>query len=88
VIDRVIEKKCIGCGVCVEVCPTDVFEMVTEVDRARTLPSGRMFRQTKAVIARREDCMTCFLCEMACPTGALEVGFDPPAVPPILPAAG
>jgi NAD-dependent dihydropyrimidine dehydrogenase PreA subunit len=57
-IELVSESRCIGCDICVRVCPTNVFEPV--VDSA-------------PVIARQEDCQTCYMCELYCPTNALFV---------------
>ena len=59
-IELVLADRCTGCAVCVEVCPTDVFEF----DAVSRLP----------VVARQEECHTCFLCEAHCPADALFVG--------------
>lgn len=57
-IELVSEERCIGCDICVKVCPTNVFDPV---------PEG------VPVIARQDDCQTCFMCELYCPTDALFV---------------
>jgi NAD-dependent dihydropyrimidine dehydrogenase PreA subunit len=57
-IELVSKNRCIECNKCVQVCPTNVFDAV---------PNG------VPVIARQEDCQTCFLCEIYCPTDALFV---------------
>ena len=57
-IEVVSESRCIACDICVRVCPADVFQ---KDDRG--LP----------MIARQDDCQTCFLCEIWCPTDALYV---------------
>ncbi|MFZ7101537.1 MAG: 4Fe-4S dicluster domain-containing protein [Peptococcaceae bacterium] len=51
-------EKCKGCGVCAERCPLDTI---------------RMNDEKKAYIAYADDCMTCFLCELVCPQGAIFV---------------
>lgn len=56
-IEIIRESKCIACNQCVNVCPTRVF------DRTDGVP----------VIARQEDCQTCFMCELYCPVDALYV---------------
>jgi NAD-dependent dihydropyrimidine dehydrogenase PreA subunit len=56
-IEVVSETRCIECDICVKVCPANVF------DATETVP----------VIARQDDCQTCFLCEIYCPTDALYV---------------
>jgi len=50
-------EKCIGCGLCTEVCPRAVFVM-----------TGK-----KVAIRDRDLCMECGACAMNCPTGALAV---------------
>jgi ferredoxin len=54
---RVDEKKCIGCGMCLTVCPHEVF----------ALPQG------KVRIGNRDACMECGACARNCPAGALFV---------------
>lgn len=57
-IEVISKDRCIECGLCIRVCPTNVF------DREETgLP----------MIARQEDCQTCFICEAYCPADALYV---------------
>lgn len=58
-IEKVNEEKCIGCGTCVEICPMDVFRM----DEKRG----------KSTIRYRDDCQSCFQCEMECPAQAIRV---------------
>lgn len=57
-IEVISDTRCIRCDICVRVCPANVFER-----GADGLP----------VIARQDDCQTCFLCEIYCPTDALYV---------------
>jgi NAD-dependent dihydropyrimidine dehydrogenase PreA subunit len=57
-IELVSHKLCINCNVCVQVCPTNVFDAVPNQPPA---------------IARKEDCQTCFMCEAYCPVDALFV---------------
>jgi NAD-dependent dihydropyrimidine dehydrogenase PreA subunit len=51
------EAKCVGCGLCLEVCPHDVFKM-----------NGR-----RVLIHDRDACMECGACSRNCPTEALSV---------------
>lgn len=51
------QEKCIGCGLCVQVCPHEVL----------TMDKG------KALIADLDRCMECGACSMNCPVDALTV---------------
>ena len=53
------EKKCTGCGTCVDVCPMNVFEMDAD--------------KKKAVVKRGGECIACRSCEVQCPAGAIKV---------------
>ena len=50
-------QRCIGCGMCVNVCPHLVFEI-----------AGK-----KARIVNRDGCMECGACAQNCPTTAISV---------------
>ena len=54
-------EKCNGCGLCVEICPCDVFRLEDKTG----LAEGRY----------EEDCWYCGACEMDCPTGAIIVNL-------------
>lgn len=69
-IKTINQADCTGCGICDEVCPLDVIRL----DNA----SG------KAYIAYPEDCMTCFLCELECPEGAIDVHPFKEELPPAI----
>ena len=51
------QDKCIGCGLCTEVCPHNVFEL----------------RQGNAEIIDFNACMECGACVNNCPSNAIEV---------------
>ncbi len=51
------DEKCVGCGLCIEVCPHGVFEM----------------QHNKARIVDFNACMECGACVNNCPSGALSV---------------
>jgi len=57
-------NKCNGDGVCVDVCPVDVFEL-------QNLPE---YPDTqKSVPVRADDCILCMACVTSCPTEAITV---------------
>jgi NAD-dependent dihydropyrimidine dehydrogenase PreA subunit len=51
------EALCIGCGMCVAVCPHGVFALQGKVAR----------------VVRREDCIECGACDRNCPVDAIQV---------------
>ncbi|MDA8125621.1 MAG: mercury methylation ferredoxin HgcB [Deltaproteobacteria bacterium] len=51
------EQKCIGCGMCLEVCPHAVFGM----------------QERRAQIIDRDACMECGACRRNCPAEAVTV---------------
>jgi NAD-dependent dihydropyrimidine dehydrogenase PreA subunit len=57
-IEIISDSRCTGCNICVRVCPTNVFDASDD---------------GAPVIARQDDCETCFQCEAYCPADALFV---------------
>ena len=53
--------KCTGAGVCAQVCPMNVYDMV-EVGGKK-----------KAQATRAEDCIMCMACVNGCPVAAITV---------------
>ncbi len=53
---RIDYDKCDGCGDCVEICPTEVYELV----------------EGKATAPNIAECIECCACVEACPKGAIE----------------
>jgi len=54
---QVLEERCLGCGMCLTVCPHEVL----------SLPNG------KAQIVNRDACMECGACAQNCPVNAIAV---------------
>ena len=53
---------CKGCDICIEFCPTDVFDRSDKLNRrGYYIP----------VVARMEDCTVCRLCDLMCPEMAI-----------------
>ncbi len=57
-IELILEDRCDSCGNCVSTCPTNVFDVGAD---------------GKPVIARQDECQSCFLCELYCHEDALYV---------------
>jgi NAD-dependent dihydropyrimidine dehydrogenase PreA subunit len=51
------DDKCIGCGECVDICPSEVLELVDE----------------KAVAVNEEECVGCESCIEVCEQDAITV---------------
>jgi len=58
-------EKCIGCGLCVRVCPASVIELYK--------PDGEEKNKIRMYVAR---CTFCAQCVDACPVGALATTSD------------
>lgn len=65
------EAGCRDCGLCVEICPTDVFEQALQDGGARKL----------AKVVRQDDCIGCTSCVYLCPSRCLSVTSDNPQRP-------
>ena len=59
-IAHIFEELCDGCGTCVSACPTHVLD---------SAPNGG-----PPIIARLDQCQTCFMCELYCDADAIYVG--------------
>ena len=52
--------KCTGCGTCVDVCPSGVYEM----------------GDGKTKVVAEDECIECLACQDQCPENAIEVQGD------------
>jgi len=69
---RLEEARCLGCGLCLEVCPHGVFSL-RQAAGTSTIASAEPAGSAKAAIVARESCMECGACAWNCPCGALSV---------------
>jgi len=61
---------CTGCGICLNVCPAQVYDW-----RETT---GHPTSEKKSFPARESECACCYQCEAKCPVQAIRVIFYPP----------
>lgn len=75
-------EACIADGVCMDVCPVDVFEwflnpgnMGTGSDKVLAEGDAEWgkYRTDKSDPIREEDCIDCMACEAQCPTQAIKI---------------
>lgn len=60
---------CTGCGICLEVCPKQLYDWVET--------SNHPISEKKAFPARELDCVQCYKCETQCPAQAIRIVFWP-----------
>ena len=61
---HIINERCKGCKICVEICQTDVLDIAKEPNLSGYNPP---------YVKNLEDCNICGLCEMLCPDFAIWV---------------
>jgi protein-S-isoprenylcysteine O-methyltransferase Ste14/NAD-dependent dihydropyrimidine dehydrogenase PreA subunit len=61
---------CEGCGICLKVCPQQLYEWVET--------SGHPTSEKKAFPARESDCVQCYKCETQCPAQAIRIVYPGP----------
>jgi len=61
---------CTGCGICLNVCPTQVYDWRETASHPTS--------EKKAFPARESECACCYQCEAQCPVQAIRVTFYPP----------
>ena len=58
---------CTGCGICLEVCPRQLFNWVVTFNHP--------ISERKAFPARELDCVQCYKCETQCPVQAIRIVY-------------
>jgi NAD-dependent dihydropyrimidine dehydrogenase PreA subunit len=65
---------CIADGICISVCPVNVFDWLETPDCETPNASGRaIVAAKKADPARENDCIFCRACEIQCPVTAIKI---------------
>jgi len=60
---------CVGDGVCADVCPVALYDMVDTPDHPLS--------NRKADPAREKDCIQCLACQLQCPAAAIKITPTP-----------
>ncbi|MBU4547843.1 MAG: 4Fe-4S binding protein, partial [Euryarchaeota archaeon] len=63
-------SNCLGCGICVDICPTTALKL------GSVLPIARGILQGDLVALDSNKCCLCGLCASACPFDALKFTID------------
>ncbi len=76
-------EACVADGVCMDVCPVDVFEWLLAPGKKGTgndigpldhsSSEWQQYRTDKSDMIRESDCIDCMACETACPTKAIKI---------------
>jgi len=62
--------KCVGCGICVDICPTESLKL------GPVLPIRRGILEMDFINMQKDKCVLCGLCSFACPADALDLKID------------
>lgn len=55
------KKKCVNCGLCVEICPLDVIKVIKDGDTP--------------IVKYPDECWHCRACAIDCPKGAIKIRY-------------
>ena len=64
------DHNCVGCGICVDVCPTDSLRL------GPIVPIARGLIEMDLVSINADSCVFCGLCSVACPFDSLSLTID------------
>jgi len=65
-----ISQNCIGCGICVDICPTN------SIKSAPTLPIARGLLKMDHISVNKDTCALCGLCASSCAFNALKFSIN------------
>jgi 2-oxoglutarate ferredoxin oxidoreductase subunit delta len=61
---KIIEERCKGCKICIEVCQADVLDIAEEPNSSGYKPP---------CVKNVDNCNICGICEMLCPDFAIKI---------------
>ena len=64
------DKKCVGCGICTDVCPTSSLRL------GPLVPIARGLIEMDLISVNQDSCVFCGLCSVACPFDSLSLSID------------
>ena len=64
------DNKCVGCGICTDVCPTSSLRL------GPLVPIARGLIEMDLISVNKDSCVFCGLCSVACPFDALSLSID------------
>ena len=64
------DENCVGCGICVNVCPTDSLRL------GPIVPIARGLIEMDLISIKEDSCVFCGLCSVACPFDSLSLYID------------
>jgi heterodisulfide reductase subunit A len=67
------EQTCVGCGVCVDVCPVEAIELTEELVPVVTFGVATVISAMKKVAKVGDGCIGCGSCASYCPSGAMSL---------------
>jgi ferredoxin len=68
---KIDENACVGCELCTDICPTEVFEMI-EVIKKNQIKNVARVKEKAREKEEVKDCIGCLSCTYICPATAIE----------------
>lgn len=64
-IPKITREDCSACQICIDVCPSDVIEII--------IPGNKDVINAYAAVSQPKKCVSCQLCEINCPLKAIKM---------------